>query len=170
LIRISRFKNEFDSHPVLVEVAWPDLARELTTHDFTRKTKKGLPCFSPAEFMPDAPTKQAKYVLRVSLGVIDLDDISNDEVMRVSEAVRGLSACWYTTWSHAEAVKKDRWRLRVVVPFSRPVEVREWPTFWPRMVDRLGGICDTKCSNPDRVFYLPCMPPGSESMAWSLIQ
>ena len=169
-MKLSRYSNEFDSRPRLEDISWPELCRELTTHDFTRKTKKGLPCFGPAEFTPDAPTKQAKYVLRVHFGVIDLDDVTGEEIKRVIEATEGLDACWYTTWSHPAAVKRDLARLRVVVPFSRPVDVREWATFWPRMVARLGGLCDPKCSNPDRIYFGPYMPAGSEALAWSMVQ
>ncbi len=169
-MKLSRFRNEFDSQPRLDEVDWPTLARELTTHDFTRTSKKGLPCFSPAEFVPGAPTKQAKYVLRIHAGVIDLDDVTGEDMHRVLAATEGLSCCWYTTWSHPEAFKEGRGRFRLVVPFSRPVEVREWAAFWPRMVERLGGICDAKCSNPDRVYFGPCMPVGSEALAWSMVQ
>lgn len=169
-MKVSRFRHEFDSRPKLVDIEWAEFTRELTTHDFTHTTKERLPCFSPAEFMPDAPTKQAKYVLRVHFGVIDLDDVTDDEMRRVLEACAGLHQCWYTTWSHPEAMLKSRMRLRVVVPFSRPVDVREWPGFWPRMVARLGGLCDPKCSNPDRIYFGPYMPAGSEALAWSMAQ
>lgn len=169
-MKVSQFRSELDSHPVLRETDWHTLARELTTHDFTRPSKKGLPCFSPAEFVPDAPTKQAKYVVRVWFGVIDLDDVTTDEIGTVMSATAGMSSAWYTTWSHPEAVKSGQARLRLVVPFTRPVEAREWSAFWPRMVARLGGICDAKCSNPDRVYFGPYMPPGTEGLAWSMVR
>jgi predicted P-loop ATPase len=167
VIHITRFRHERDSSPQGTRISWPDLARELTTHDFTHTAKKGLPCFSPAEFVAGAPTKQARYVLRCHFGVIDLDDVTSDEIVRVAAATDGLASCWYTSWSHPEAAKQGLARLRVVVPFSRPVEVREWESFWPRMVQRLGGICDAKCSDASRIYFGPYMPAGTEALAFT---
>lgn len=170
MLRISRYLNEFDSHPTAEYLPWADLARELTTHRFNRETKRGLPCFSPAELVPNAPSKQARYVLRVHFGVVDLDDISVTDFERVLLAAQATGpGCMYTTWSHPEAFAEGLYRLRLVVPFRRPVEVKEWPAVWPKMVAKLGGICDAKCSNADRIYYGPFMPPGTESMAWSVV-
>ncbi len=167
-MRVSTYTDEFDSHPQSVETAWDAFSAALATHDFSKRAKRGLPCFGPAEFRPDAPSKQKVHVLRVHFGVLDLDDISDADLERVLASCAGLAHVFYTSWSHPEVrASSGLSRLRLVVPFSRAVERHEWPVFWPRMVARLGGVCDPKCKNEDRLYYGPFSPPGSEDVATS---
>src|SRR5262245_9829489 len=99
---VSLFPHENTARFVARDLAWGDFAAGFSRHDHTRLTKQGLPCFSPAEFLPGATHKNRSAVSKVHFGVLDLDKVSTQQVQQVMASLQGLSAVVYTTWSHPE--------------------------------------------------------------------
>ena len=181
-IVVSLFPNEHTSIPQQRTVAgWLELGPLIGAHR-VQGTKSG-PMFSPAEWTPGVAKTKAN-VLRVHFGVLDLDDISTEAL---EEVVANLK-CPYvvaSTWHHGDcgackgtkvrtiknvtgpcakcnatglAVPGDV-RVRLVVPFSRPVEAAEWPRFWAMFGQVVGlGHQDESCKDPNRCSFFPSHP------------
>lgn len=118
-----------------------------------------MPAFSPAEY-PDGAERATKNVRSLQAFVADVDHVTQDVALATLRRVHDaqLAAVAYSTWSHAG----DPWRFRVVNPLTRPVTPAEWPAFWDTMNKAYGGVCDTKCIDPARLYFGPYAPAGTQ--------
>lgn len=120
--------------------------------------KTAVPALCPAEWPEDANRNKAT-VRRVWFAAMDYDKLTKAEMNATLEAADGLAAVLYTTWSHAQRhAATGSWSFRLLVALSRPVEKAEWKTFWPRLNARLGGLADSRCKDPSRIYFLPSAP------------
>lgn len=169
-VRISIFANAYIEVPTPWEGSWDDFCRILGPHryDHGLTDKLECPAFCPTEFIPDAPGKFDKLAVAVHLFVLDVDHSTERAVVELTGALgdAGLAHCVYTTWRHAE----DPWRVRIVLPLSRPVPAAAWPDFWTRADLALGNVCDTKCRNVARIYFGPFAPPGTELKNFFVVQ
>jgi hypothetical protein len=160
-MRVSLFSWAMDNVPKPQDLSWETFADTLGPHQYGPKTKLDQPAFSPAEFVPGLG-KRDQAVLRVHFGVLDVDKVPEATLLAIVERVTqlGLDAVVYTTWSHPERFRKGLgWSVRVIVPFSRPVEAAEWPLFWAPFVALLGGA-DPQCKDATRIYYGPWIAPS----------
>lgn len=158
-MRISRFSHGRDNEPKHLDCTWDELAAGLGPHDYSYPDKLSTPAFSPAEYLPGT-IRRRENVVRLWLFVADLDHLTQEratEALNLVEAC-GLAAAAYTTWRHAE----DPWRLRIVLPLTRPVAVDQWALFWACANEFFGRICDDKCVDPCRLYFGPFAPAGTE--------
>lgn len=121
-----------------------------------RWNKARLPAWSPARFVP-GETRAAKHVLRISCLVLDFDDVGQGDAERIWSLWRGYARLMHTSWSHEAGSPK----YRLVVPLSEHVPQEYWDRVWLMGQSRaaMGGVCcDTKCSDPSRLFFLPALP------------
>jgi len=168
VIRVSLYAHKRDNEPLVRELeSFAELAAELGPHAF--RVEKDGPLFSPAE-LAEGSVRANKNTLRVHFGVLDLDDLTDDDLALVLERLEGLHCVLYTTWKHAEAQRSGLHRYRAVLELSRPVRIDEWADFWPRMVTRFGASRDEACKDPSRMYYGPAMPVGDEELAVFEIQ
>lgn len=161
------------------------------------RAKLGIPMFSPAEW-PPGTKKTKEFVQRVHFGVLDYDDVPEDDLAGLLARV-DVPHLFVSSWHHGDPYKtqlalnnlkktgalsaarpktaKDAFlaawgnsssevpklvRGRLLVPFSRPVEVAEWPRFWRVFIQRFTfGLArpDTSCSDSSRCFFYPAHPP-----------
>lgn len=168
-MRISRFDDARDNTPLHVELTWDAFSRGLGPHTYypvsgyseleLDEAKKGLPCFCPAEFLPDTARGKGN-VVRLWLFVADMDHLTKPGAQAVCQRLQGagLAAIVYTSWKHGVMP----WRLRVVLPLSRPVDAEDWPDFWEKMNAAFGGICDPKCKDASRIYFGVFAPAGTE--------
>ena len=158
-MRISRFDGARDNDPKHLECTWESFAAQIGPHDYSFSEKLSAPAFSPAEFR-DGTERAKENVLRVHAFVADVDHVDGATAIRVLERVKnvGLAAVAYSTWRHGE----DPWRFRVVNPLTRPVLPAEWSAFWQTMNKAYGGVCDTQCVDPSRLYFGPYAPRGTE--------
>lgn len=118
--------------------------------------------FTPAEWPPDAPTKQHHHILWVHFGVVDFDGVLEDDLAQILASIDGrMPYLFASSWSHGDIGKiaHDVWRRpelapdpsavyrvawagydavplvrgRLVFPFSRPVPGRDWYRVWPHI-------------------------------------
>lgn len=152
--------------PQVVSLEWEEIALLLSSHDFTHTDRERVPCFSPAE-LAHGTTRLARNVVRVHFGVADIDKADPAAVQRLIERLKGEGQAFvlYTTWSHYTEVEKGLCRVRVAIPFTRPVEAWEWPAVWSRMNVAFDGLMDPQCKNIDRAYFFPSAPAGSEECA-----
>lgn len=161
-VRLSRFLNAKDGIAKPMTTTWPELAAAMGPHQFHFQSKEDLPAFSPAEFRPGMP-RLARNVLRVWFGVLDLDKITAQTLAAIVQKLEGLDAIVYTTWSHPRyLLERGLWALRICVRLSRPIELQEWPSFWPLLLAYFGAPGDPQCKDPGRIYFGPFAPPGTE--------
>lgn len=161
-MRISLFSQITDNHPLARVLSWQEFVREFDPHVFTYETKGEAMAFSPAEY-PEGARRAKDRVVRVHFGVLDIDKKTDQEIQRLMAALEGYEHIVYTTWSHAEAMADGLWRIRVLLPFSRPVEGGEWKNFWPRLNRLFAGLNDPACKDASRVYFIPAAPKGTEA-------
>lgn len=166
-MKLSVFPDAYDSEPRLWEPSWPELVEAFSKHDFSCNIKEKCEAFSPAIYPPGSLSRRKSLVVELSCFVIDADKLDQKGAEDLADVVQqlGLCAVMYTTWSHA-AVAPARYKLRVVIPLSRPVAGPAWDVFWPRAASLFGGVCDVKCKNADRIYFAPYAPPGTEDQNW----
>ena len=107
-------------------------------------------------------------VLHVSFGIIDVDEFPEDSVMDALNYLTeelNLQVVFHTTHSHAKGLRNGDFKCRIIIPFTRPVEMHEWDRIWAGMNELVGGIADTNCKNPNAIYYFPSCPPGAEDSA-----
>ena len=141
-------------------MSWLELLQWLGPHRTQYKDKKEVPLFSPAEWPPGAE-RLKKDVLRIHFGVLDFDKLSLERFEELK--LRG-AFYFYTTWSNAEAAKKNQWAARLVVPFSRPVSMLEWPKVWQKLNATFGSMADPACKDASRFYFLPSAPKQEECL------
>ena len=127
--------------------------------------KHSVKLYCPAEFADNR--RLDRNVLHVSFGTIDVDDYGEDAVMDALNTLTedlGLQVIFHTTHRYAESLP-NKFKCRIIIPFSRPVEVDEWDRVWHGMNELVGNIADSQCRNPNRIYYFPSCPPGSEDLA-----
>jgi hypothetical protein len=148
-----------ETTPIHRDLTWEALRDTLTKyrpHTGTKEERlKAAPLWSPARI---EGTRRASHVIEVSCLVLDHDD---------GETVADAASRWsryahivYTTWSHTD----DEHRCRVVVPLERPVPGRMWSRVYRDTMQRLGIPADPACSDPCRMYYVPCVGNGGPHM------
>lgn len=167
-MKISLFDNARDTFPTLVETTWQDLVTNFSSHETGYTDKRDANAYSPAEWPEGTKHKVKKLVSRVHFGVIDLDKRPEDVVRGVMELLesKGIAYILYTTFSHAKYQAKGLWAVRVILPFSRPVEASEWKQFWPRMNAATGGMCDPSCKDSSRIYFEPSCPAAEVDQSY----
>lgn len=157
---ISSFTSITDRIPKARQIDWPTFAAELA-QPVVVTDKAQAPCFSPAEFAPGT-TRAKDNVIRLHMAVLDIDAIAHDALLKLTEdtlAPYGLA--WHTTLSHsAKLASTGTWRVRLIMPLIRPVEVADWPQFWDALQSLVGGHADPQCKDPSRLYILPAHYPS----------
>lgn len=119
--------------------------------------KGATPLFSPAEMKP-GETVSNKNVAVIHFGVLDLDHVSEEALMKIlTNILEEARACYFvSSWSHKGGADCC---VRLIVPFSRPVLPSEWPEFWPIFEKTYcGGISDKSTKDASRRYYFPAHP------------
>ncbi len=155
----SWYKHTRSREPIHRDLAWDSLVFALTQYRDVSGTKEErlntAPLWSPARLDGD---RRAAHVVDVSCLVLDHD--SGEEVAAAASRWAGFSHIVYTTWSHTA----EHHKCRVVLPLARPVPGRMWSAVYKDTMKRLGIPADPACSDPCRMFYLPCVGVGGPHM------
>lgn len=122
--------------------------------------KRG-PCIRGAIFVEDAnaPTKLNVRCMTAALFDIDEGDVPNfDQIWQALEQHRFIA---WTTFSSSPGQRK----IRVVVPFARPVWPGDFRYVWHQINAMLRSLADASQDNVDRLGYLPRIDPSREAEA-----
>jgi hypothetical protein len=163
-MKFSIYPNAYVERPTMLDMEPDEILQQFfSQHDFTRTVKEECPAFSPACFPEGTEKRLDSLVTEVSMFVMDIDGVDEETFLRICDTFQKLNAkggmC--TTWSHAEAYPA-LYKFRPFTFLSRPVPVKMWPDFWVRANVLFGGLCDSKCRNPSRIYFLPYAPAGTE--------
>lgn len=160
------------------EVSWDDFAKQWLQEHFhfpeplegesadSEATKLRSPQFIPGSFKNMGPkaTKSLENLDSVYLGVLDFDDVPDEELERIRNFVEknDYAAIIYSTFKHAKSRKKQLNRFRLMVPLDRPVPKEEWPGAWTAIVAHFGAQVDASCSDAGRGYQVPSAPQGTD--------
>lgn len=117
--------------------------------------KDQLPLFIPAEFARGELIRRCNNnVLAVHMGVLDIDHGTVDEQRLTLDIVKKHGHIVYASFSHDPNGQHKR---RVIIKFSRPVDMTEWKPFFPRMLlyFQATNIADKKCKDACHMYYVP---------------
>lgn len=160
-LNVSLFASATDTTPQLrVGLSFAGLC-DLLGPPKSYLAKEAAPLYSPAEWLP-GKTRGKDGIAAIHFGVIDLDHCAPDDLVDIIVAVhrRGLAYYAATTWRHGEKSDKDAC-ARLLVPFSRPVLVSEWPRFWQAFNDDVAqGRADDQCKDASRSYFFPSFCEG----------
>ncbi len=162
-MKFSFFAHARDNLPTIIELDWAQLCERFSVHDFSHTEKLSVPMFSPCEF---TGTRSVEHAKGAGAAVVDLDHLTEGALQIVFDRIqkRGWKWHFYTTWSHPECYRRFEplWCARIVFELSRPVTAAEWRLFWLKLNAALANLCDPKCKDISRCYFLPSGPPGTE--------
>lgn len=158
-MRLSFFAHAKDNQPQTHDTTWAQFAADLGPHTTEFTEKLSVPAFSPATF---SSTRAASNVEAVHFGVLDLDKLTPADVDELCERVEPYQHILYSTWSHTP----DKFCARLLIPFSRPVSLEEWPNVWQSLCLKFGGFGDPACKDPSRLYFIPACSHSNQEHAF----
>lgn len=167
--------------PAEHESTWSEFVSDIlqTGHQVLDSTapedvvKKQGPAFSPVKFNAGTLHRQKHNVQHLSMAVLDFDHLATEaEVAELAATLQaeGLRALLWTTWRHGkqdEATGVAQIRVRAALPFSEPVEGKQWGRMFRALQAKFPGI-DPACKDQARLHALPACPPSRAHEAWIL--
>jgi hypothetical protein len=170
-IYITRFRSLTESHGEQDSYAdWAELCTDLEASIDRIANKSEGEGWSPAVFTGDVRAKRnaesiSCLVLDYDTGTTSLEDAFDFwafEAFAPSKKTRFTTACLvHTSYSHTPEHPK----FRVVLPFSRAVDAKEFEAIWTHAVDlatKAGHEIDVACKDPSRFWFLPACKPGDK--------
>lgn len=123
------------------------------------KTAGSLWC--PVEF---DGTRKKRNVTQAHLVVLDLDDLSAEQIGAIKARVleHDVEAAMYTTHSHTP--EAQRWRL--LLSIAEPIKPKHWLSAWHYCVRTFAPEADQQCKDISRMFYYPSVRPGEKGEFW----
>jgi len=141
---------------------WGELCSNFEEAGFIldKESKGSVPLLIPAALREGSESKEKGNFTEVSFGALDIDRVTEEVLQELIDThLKGYSYILYTTWGHAESMQLDGLaKVRVFVPFTRPVLAQEWDLFWPQFNALFGGISDHKCKDISHGYYIPSAP------------
>jgi len=173
-LHVAWFRSLFSTDPHTRRVTVDTLAARLADprHVVTREERERVvPLWSPVEYRPGT-TRGSDNVARVHWLVLDYDDGTPIDTVR--ERWGGWVHIGHTSYSHMQRRKPTKQHpdgrdpapaLRVVLPLLEPVDADVWPEVMRRVLRGHGREADSKCIDPARMFYAPCL--AAEGAPWA---
>jgi putative DNA primase/helicase len=152
---ISKFNHERDSLPKAVNLSWDTFCVAFKTHK-PMSTKAGNSAWSPATYK-NGEARSNKNVINITMAVIDVDN--GTAVEAIQKKLEGYVYLIHSSYSHTA----DKPKYRAILPLHKPVSANEWPDYWQRINEWLGGINDPATKDASRLYYMPACPLGSTS-------
>jgi hypothetical protein len=188
---VSSLKDKHDSAPRRHTLSWAAFADSLRKVRYTTclvaNCKRGNECphkngpaWTPAIYPPKAP-RQKKFVEEVTLFVVDLDHLSDEQltaalvplapyqrIVHASHSDRPAGSTICTCGSEPGALhggncpsRVDRC-VRVIIPLSRPAKRDEWPRLWNATMGLLKQPADPTCCDASRLYFKPSRPKDAD--------
>jgi len=155
-LKITLLDGAYDKSTDSQTVDWDHLVSMFTEAHRAHEGVEKLAhlAFSPAS-RPPGTRHVAANVTAVHFAVWDLDAASPSDLAEVLGWLRekGVAYITHTTWSHGKKPGGGCWR--VIVPLSEPVTPGLWKTVWTGLNRATGGLNDTACKDPCRIYFLP---------------
>ncbi len=145
--------NASDTSPKRVDSDFASFCMALAEPEI-RETKDG-PAWLPCTFV--RAKRNDENVAAMYSFVIDLDNGTSEDTIRA--ALNGYRYVCHSTYSHTP--ERPKWR--VIVPFKEVLAPAKYNAVFEHFNKLFDGALDKSCRNPSHLYYLPSVPPGSES-------
>lgn len=157
------------------EVRWEDFVRKLCEDGFHfpqppagkdpagKEAKLLAPLIVAGTFEDPEGRKNLQNFKEVTIGCLDFDDISQDQLDSLREQIqdKGLAALLYTTWKQPIARRAEKHRVRLMCPLNRAVPRDDWEPVWTGMWKLFKEEADPSCKDPTRGYFAPAAPLGT---------
>ena len=159
------WKGLYEKKPTY-ELTWnfETLCRALSKPRPRPKDKKYLPLWSPNRFVPveqrvlsDIGSVRLKENVE-SLSCLVLDYDEGETIEEAKKKWEKYTFILYTSFNHSKKLDK----FRVVLPLLKPVLAKNWLAAWRWAELHSGLTIDTKCKDPNRLYFFPCNPAPEE--------
>ena len=157
------------SVPGCIDISWDELCEELSRHEFTPcgvtcvghdcRYKMSAEAWSPADLIG---RRSNKNVRAITLAVFDLDDISHEEMLGIAQRIEGFEYLCVSSHSHRPP---NAYRMRLIMPLTRPATPAEWPVVLRTAISGLQLPADPSCKDLARLYFLPTAPVGTQPIA-----
>jgi len=150
---------------------WEALADTLGALPRVAADKMGVPLWSPAERAEGATTREGRHVLKIHVGVLDVDGVPWEVLARTRDRLdaEGLAAVIHSSHG-APAVFPHRTKFRVIVRLAKPIPAAAWSRAWASLAARICPEADPAAKDVGRMYFLPSAPPDAPPgsvYAWS---
>lgn len=98
--------------------------------------------------------RRKQLIVDVSAAVLDLDELSEAQVVTIREKISHFKSLCHTTHTHTASKP----RLRLIVPFNSPVSPMRYPDYVRRLAQMLDVQYDRVSENPNTIYFLPSRP------------
>lgn len=190
-LAISTLKSKHDAIPKRTVVAWSQyvaLFSRVRRTPCTLENCKHSECphkngksWTPATYPAGSP-RQKKNVDEISLLVVDIDHVSEEQLVEVRKRLAKYQYLIHASHSDRPAnpnapcncgsepgalhgtscpSRVDRC-VRVAIPLKRPAKRDEWPRAWPAAMALLGMPADPACCDANRLYFLPSRPSDAD--------
>jgi predicted P-loop ATPase len=168
---VAFYESAQDNVPRVVDLSWPELSAQLTSHRRSQcptspclrgcPAKNG-PAWSPVDIVE---RRRTENVRAVTVAVFDLDHLSESQFSCLDTVERhGLAFAVHSTHSNRPP---DDYCLRLAIPLSRPVLPREWAAVRQAAIRLLDLPADPATKDLARIYFLPDSPVTVEPLALS---
>lgn len=177
-MRYVEYTSERDNMPGYGVCSFEDFAAALaqshTTSPCTLDNCKGKDCphkrgdsWSPG-IVSEGLTRAAAHVEAITALVLDLDDVSEEQIEAAEVALAPYSYIVHGSHSYRGAAP---YRVRIIVELAAEVPVKDWRQwrghYKSAAVALLGlHVKDESCCNADRLFFLPSGPQGAPKLCY----
>lgn len=160
-MRLSRHRSLY-SPPEAWDTTWEELAASILAPPPVLADKLAGQVWSPCERLPDAPTNDEVYCLRLHCAVVDYD---TDAARALPSAIatiqaRGLEALVHS--SHSATPENPKFRL--ILPLLIPITTGDWKRKWHAIADHFPGL-DKNCKDAGHRYFLPACGPSGPAFA-----
>ena len=144
---------------VRLETTISELISSLTSGPEVVARKDLAPAWSPITYL--GASRKAAEAQAVCALALDLDYVTESQLAVTSAALESRG------WIYAIHETYTPGRYRLVVPLSRDLTPREYPTVYARAVEALSAPVDPSAGDLARLFYAPSAPQGQTRFAAS---
>ncbi|MDP2953016.1 MAG: hypothetical protein Q8O76_06850, partial [Chloroflexota bacterium] len=152
------FENKADNNPKPWNIEWAKLAKVLSAHK-VRADKDGR-LWSPTVYRNGSGRgNEGVEAITAAVGDFDTGLLTHEDIL---PRIAPYEHVAHSTHSHTPSHPK----FRVVIPFTRPVPVADWPDIKARVDEHLFRMAaDAAAKDPARMYYLPSCPAQAEHFA-----
>ena len=152
-VNVVRFNSERD----IIPRVWTGPLRSLLGNaPVVRATKAGTPCFSAAQYQPEA-TRGLAGVVAVTLLVLDFDHLTAAQLHHLFDQLTGRLFAIYSSYSDLAAGEDDRC-VRVLLVPTRSMTPSEFRVVRAAVVTELGVPVDENAADASRIWFDPSTP------------
>lgn len=166
MTRLAFYADERDNDPTCLDLSWQDVVTLLTEVTVTdcapcpggqKCRAKFTQAWSPADIEGE---RSNANVTAVTLGVFDLDHLSDEKLANVAAIIEPYTYVIHSTHSHRPGDNC----LRLVIPLSRPVPAKQWKKFLATFVGLTKLPVDAQTKDLSRLYFRPTIPKGVEPL------